>query len=359
MHKLVLSLVLSLLFFHPTGGAKKSDREYEGLKSDVRAVRIEKSSLFEKSGKWEEEARRVDEIVKYDAQGNLTDRTSYARGRAYVKTVFSYDAEGSRREEITHLAKPGQKEPNETEHYRRVYKYDKDGNRGEELFYSADGKLLEKTAYFYDSNGNVKETESSGKRLAGVSRCSIRRGDRGEELETTCKYSKSADSLKKTYEYEFDSAGNWIKRVMSMLINISSGETRLIKEATYRKIVYGSEDESETKNAIAKLEDVQPETGPSPPKIIRKSGGVLQQEAIKRVTPSYPIAAASAGISGAVVVEIVIDEEGKVMSARAISGPPQLCDAAIEAARRWQFRPTTLSGEPVKVIGTITFNFRP
>jgi protein TonB len=64
-------------------------------------------------------------------------------------------------------------------------------------------------------------------------------------------------------------------------------------------------------------------------------------------------------VSGAVVVEITIDEEGNVISARAMSGHPLLKDAAVAAARSWKFRPTMLSGQAVKVIGTITFNFTP
>ena len=96
-----------------------------------------------------------------------------------------------------------------------------------------------------------------------------------------------------------------------------------------------------------------------PPKIIRKSGGVLQNSATKRVTPEYPALAREARISGHVVVEITVDEEGAVISARSVSGHPLLRDAAVEAARGWTFTPTQLSGVPVKVIGTITFNFVP
>jgi TonB family protein len=96
---------------------------------------------------------------------------------------------------------------------------------------------------------------------------------------------------------------------------------------------------------------------PQPPKIIRKSGGVFQGSATKRVEPAYPPLAKAAQISGSVVVEVTLDEEGKVISARALSGHPLLKDAAVAAARAWKFAPTMLEGVPVKVIGTITFNF--
>ncbi|HJQ67430.1 MAG TPA: TonB family protein [Blastocatellia bacterium] len=98
---------------------------------------------------------------------------------------------------------------------------------------------------------------------------------------------------------------------------------------------------------------------PEPPKIVRKSGGVLQGSATRRVTPTYPPLARAARVSGSVVVEVTVDEAGNVMSARAVSGHPLLKDAAVAAARGWKFTPTQLSGVPVKVIGTITFNFTP
>ena len=93
------------------------------------------------------------------------------------------------------------------------------------------------------------------------------------------------------------------------------------------------------------------------PKVIRKSGGVLQGSAIKRVEPVYPPLAKAAQVSGSVVVEMTVDETGNVVSTRAISGHPLLKDSAITAAREWVFTPTELQGVPVKVIGTITFNF--
>jgi TonB family protein len=98
--------------------------------------------------------------------------------------------------------------------------------------------------------------------------------------------------------------------------------------------------------------------GPPPPQVIRKSGGVLQGMATRRVEPTYPPLAKAAGVSGPVVVEVTIDEQGAVISASALSGHPLLKDAAVTAARRWLFTPTSLAGTPVKVIGTITFNFQ-
>jgi protein TonB len=62
-------------------------------------------------------------------------------------------------------------------------------------------------------------------------------------------------------------------------------------------------------------------------------------------------------IGGAVAVQILVDEQGKVISAQAVSGHPLLLSAAKEAALRALFTPTMLSGQAVKVQGLITYNF--
>jgi TonB family protein len=92
--------------------------------------------------------------------------------------------------------------------------------------------------------------------------------------------------------------------------------------------------------------------------VVRKSTDVLQQEAINRVEPIYPPLALVTKISGSVIVEIAVNEEGNVTSTRIVSGHPLLKDAAIAAAKKWKFNPTRLSGVPVKVIGNLIFNFK-
>jgi protein TonB len=57
------------------------------------------------------------------------------------------------------------------------------------------------------------------------------------------------------------------------------------------------------------------------------------------------------------MVQILIDEQGTVVEARAISGPPNLHGAATNAARLARFTPTMLMGEPVRVTGTLSYNF--
>lgn len=93
------------------------------------------------------------------------------------------------------------------------------------------------------------------------------------------------------------------------------------------------------------------------PKIV--SGGVVNGKATNLVSPAYPAAARAVNARGAVNVQVTIDEQGRVISASAVSGHPLLRAAAVEAARQSTFSPTMLSGVLVKVTGVVVYNFVP
>ena len=99
-----------------------------------------------------------------------------------------------------------------------------------------------------------------------------------------------------------------------------------------------------------------PEVKPTPPRA-PISGGVLNGKAISLPKPAYPPIARAAHASGTVVVQVLIDENGNVVSAHAVSGHPLLQAAAVGAAKSARFSPTKLSGQPVKVTGVIQYNF--
>lgn len=87
------------------------------------------------------------------------------------------------------------------------------------------------------------------------------------------------------------------------------------------------------------------------------SGGVLNGKATSLPQPAYPAAARQVKASGTVVVQVVVDEKGNVVTAQAVSGHPLLRPAAVAAARQAKFTPTRLSGKPVKVSGVISYQF--
>jgi len=104
-------------------------------------------------------------------------------------------------------------------------------------------------------------------------------------------------------------------------------------------------------------------------------GGILNGKAVSLPKPDYPDYLKAAGIEGTIFVDVVIDEDGNVISAVAASKPrmlpisrdekedvpvadPILRSAAEEAALKASFSPTMLNGVPVKVKGTIVYVFR-
>lgn len=87
------------------------------------------------------------------------------------------------------------------------------------------------------------------------------------------------------------------------------------------------------------------------------SGGVLNGKAISLPQPAYPPIAKVAKASGTVVVQVLVDENGNIVSAHAVSGHPLLQAVSVAAARSAKFSPAKLSGEPVKVTGVITYKF--
>lgn len=99
-----------------------------------------------------------------------------------------------------------------------------------------------------------------------------------------------------------------------------------------------------------------PQPTPSKPKTI-VSGGVLNGRAISKPQPAYPLIAKAAKASGTVTVQVLVSEEGNVISARAVSGHPLLRQAALDAAYQAKFSPVIVSGQKVQVSGVLTYDF--
>jgi Ca-activated chloride channel homolog len=121
-----------------------------------------------------------------------------------------------------------------------------------------------------------------------------------------------------------------------------------------RAIVLPTEPSSQANAPAASLGDA---TLRLDTRAVKVFGGVLQSNAIRKVQPEYPALAKAAKASGAVQVQVTVDETGQVIAANVIGGHPLLRNAALEAAKQWQFKPTQLSGKPVQTQSVITFNF--
>lgn len=93
----------------------------------------------------------------------------------------------------------------------------------------------------------------------------------------------------------------------------------------------------------------------SPPKISR---GVMPGYLLRRVPPVYPRQALEKRLEGKVVIEGEIAEDGSIENLKSVEGDATLASAAMDAVRRWRYKPYELDGKPVRIETTVVMNFK-
>ena len=90
---------------------------------------------------------------------------------------------------------------------------------------------------------------------------------------------------------------------------------------------------------------------------VRVGGKIRPPRILVKTTPMYPSLARATKTQGVVEIEAIIDPQGNVIEMRAVSGPPLLIHAALEAVKTWKYEPTYLNDTAVAVelIATVTF----
>jgi len=131
----------------------------------------------------------------------------------------------------------------------------------------------------------------------------------------------------------------------------STGETQIAGDANGRENPANPNPAKPVENKPGEQEGGDARKGRS------VAGGVLNSKAISLPRPDPPAEAKTAGVGGAVAVQVTVDETGNVSEARAVSGHPLLQQVSVNAALQAKFAPTSLMGEPVKVTGVLIFNF--
>jgi protein TonB len=114
---------------------------------------------------------------------------------------------------------------------------------------------------------------------------------------------------------------------------------------------------------VGGLEPLMPPPPPPPPPPAPRGpvrvGGVIKEPAlIDRVEPVYPGVAISANIEGTVILEAIVDEEGRVETVRVLRSVSVLDRAAVDAVKQWRYSPVILNGKPEKFILTVAVTFR-
>lgn len=78
---------------------------------------------------------------------------------------------------------------------------------------------------------------------------------------------------------------------------------------------------------------------------------------VQHVDPEIPLLAKAAKIGGTVKLEVTISESGDVAAVQTISGHPMLVPSAIDAVRRWKYKPFEKDGKPIQVITEVELDF--
>jgi TonB family protein len=387
MQFILSSIMLSLLFAQ-TATQKKSDRDLAHLAGIASSVSVQQASMKEESGKWVEGNREAVSGTAFDEAGRMKEFTFNPNSRTSIKREFVYDAEGNRQEKLFQYRVVDEATNKceligEPRLFNVVLKFDAEGNRVGEDKFAASGNGVEKKVYKFDTENNADELAIYGNDNAFLSRCVEVYDKQDRPFEKVCYNEEGAILARESYDVkEFDSKGNWVKRIETIWQMKDGKPVAIGKLVSYRTILYyppgatlargetpkrevaGSETAKSNlpKSETAKTETVQPATEqkieqPPVSATPAMAGETVGPKAVKKAEPVYPAFARNANVSGTVVVEVVIDEKGKVTRADAVSGPLQLRQAAADAAKRWEYQPATTNGKPVQSTTRITFNF--
>jgi protein TonB len=345
-----------------------SDREQDGLSGPVRRVKTETAKITVKNGKPVEGARAVLETTTYDQKGTRVDN------------AYFLEAGGS----LTG---------------KEVYKYDERGNIVEMTLRNDDGTLLSKEVYTYefDAVGNwVKMTTSvaiieGGQVTFEPSEVTYRTISYYLDEATMAKMSQPAaqnqtqapatqpatqSAQQQTAAHPSNSGAQLAAQPRPSPASSNTAtqtQARPQNKVTATPAVVSLDKSVVAANAPAPVvtsvvssaggPSVKADDAEAPARPVRSgplkpiSGGILNGKALSLPAPAYPEVARHARLMGTVEVEVVIDTNGKVISANAVKGPALLRLAAEQAAKMAKFTPTLLTGQPVKVTGIITYNF--
>jgi TonB family protein len=334
----------------PTGASTAipdSDRVQDGLVGPVRRIKTEVAKLSNSAGRLVEDKRVMLESSAYDLKGKKIENNYFPVAGATLTG-------------------------------REIYKYDDKGNISEMTLQNADGSLVSKEVYKYefDFAGNWTKMTTSvavvdgGKLSFEPTEVTYRTimyyldENMAKMLQPVPPANSTAsvpasntavNSEVKTQPSGIPPAVNKPAEPVKL-----AGSVPAAASIDKSKLAISPSVDVSNSTAIKRpvVEAGEPPASPAPKPLLKPvSGGVLNGSAMSLPAPVYPEVARRMRASGLVVVDVVIDESGKVISAHAVSGNTILREVAVQAAYRARFSPSKLSGQPVKVAGTINYNF--
>jgi len=353
-----------------------SERARDGLNGPVRRVRTELAKLATKSGNTVEGQRTVLETASYDIKGNKLENAYYpVAGETLTgREVYKYDERGNISEMTLH-GPDGSLISKET----YTYEFDFVGNwtkmttsvaviEGGKVNFEPTEVTYRTITYYLDEN-MAKMVQPASPGASASANTSSTSSPAAPSVSTAVKPEVKAESKPAAAGAANGNhaAAATVKTQTSAPLPVArTVDTTNMLPGTNRvgtgniAAGVGIKPTGNGETAAVVLVDAggEPPVTPMPKPLMKPvSGGVLNGQATDLPKPEYPEIARHARASGIVSVEIVIDETGKVISARAVSGSPFLREAAVKAAKRARFTPSKLSGQPVKVSGTVNYNF--
>jgi TonB family protein len=381
-------VLLPLLLLCQTASARpgSNEREQDGLAGPVRRVKTETAKITVKGGKPLEGPRAVLETTTYDQKGTRVDTAYFlaAGGSLTGKEVYKYDERGNivemtlHNEDGTLLAK---------EVY--TYEFDAVGNwvkmttavaviEGGKVTFEPSEVTYRTISYYLDEAVMAKLSQPAGaagtantpaaaapaatqpQPAAANAPANLQANKPAGSQTAAQTNSQTAAAQPKPSSPAADAAkqaqANKPARNTAAPLAVASLDKSVMTDAGV-PLSAGSNVANASAGPAVKADGDAPaaplRTGPLKP----VSGGILNGRALSLPAPSYPEPAKRARASGLVEVEVIIDVNGKVISAKAVRGPSLLLQAAEMAARLARFTPTLLSGQPVRVVGIINYNF--
>jgi len=364
---------LRLRVFSAPLPAASNEREQDGLAGPVRRVRTETAKISVKGGKPVEGARQVLETTTYDQKGNRIDNAYFlaAGGSLTGKEVYKYDERGNIVEMTLH-------NDDGTLLAKEVYTYEFDavGNwtkmttsvavmEGGKVSFEPSEVTYRMISYFLDESMMAKMSQpASSKTPAPPATAPASNTAQpppaalNAQTGVAAAQPKPSPAATNTAAQQQPSASTAAQRNTAANLLVAS-----LDKAAAPTLSVPAPAATTSNAAPAAGGPAVKSEGEAPAVPFRSgplrpiSGGILNGKAMNLPAPSYPEAAKRARQSGVVEVEVVIDINGKVISAKAVRGPGLLQQAAEMAARLARFTPTLLSGQPMKVVGVITYNF--
>jgi hypothetical protein len=358
-----------------------ADYAFDNKAQLVQSTRYEDSKVVQRETfKYDDKARLTEELY-YDAKNALMGRIAHAytaegrseslqydeKGKTTSKVVYKYDlAPGTVEESFFSEKKPTGK---------AVLVYDKAGRLSGVIGYNGSGDVVRQIAITYDEKANAIQRATYGPsgKLEGKTvtisdakqnvtmiahyradgspawKWEFEYDDRGNVAEE--QFSNSSNLSVWVYKYQYDSKGNWTKKTSSQLFNVRGKVTSSLSSVAYRTLEYYPE-------ATTAASVVDPVESAS----IDDAAIAMPQIRMGSARKPARGGSISAGPlvnfrkSGTVEVEMVVDTEGNVESARVVNGGELISENPSDVeqnARIWKWRPALFYGVPVRFVSTV------